>query len=227
MIGVMTLYRSSIGKKVIMAVTGLIWIGFLTLHLYGNLKVFGGAAYFNEYSEGLREIGAPIFGHTHLLWLARIVLLVAIGLHIWSAYELSAQSLKSRPQKYGKYRTLQADYASMTMRWGAIAIFLFIIYHLMHFTFGIPGVHNDFIPGDAYHNLVTGFQSIPAAIIYIIAMIALGFHLYHGTWSLFQTLGLNNRSYTRLIRVLASVLAIGLTIGFISIPVAVMTGIVS
>ncbi|NIP28560.1 MAG: succinate dehydrogenase cytochrome b subunit [Phycisphaerae bacterium] len=227
MIGVMTLYRSSVGKKAVMAVTGLIWIGFIIFHMYGNLKVFGGSAYFNEYSEGLREIGAPIFGHTHLLWLARIVLLGAIVLHIWAAIDLSRQSLLGRPMRYSKFTTIQATFASLTMRWGGAVIFFFIIYHLLHFTFGTPGIHNDFIPGDPYHNLVTGFQFIPASIFYILGVIALGFHLYHGTWSMFQTLGFNNQTYTKPIRALALIFALVIALGFISIPVAVMVGIVS
>jgi succinate dehydrogenase / fumarate reductase cytochrome b subunit len=115
------------------------------------------------------------------------------------------------------------------MRWGGVTILLFIIYHLLHITFGVPGVHPDFIWDDAYHNLVTGFQSyfyIPA-IIYLIAMVALGFHLYHGTWSMFQTLGLNNKTYTRLIRLAALALAIIVPAGFAMVPLGVMFGVIS
>ena len=227
MIGVMTLYRSSVGKKVIMAVTGVILIGFIFFHMYGNLKVLAGSAYFNAYAEGLRELGKPIFGHEHLLWIMRLGLLAAVGLHIWSAVELHLQNQAGRPVHYVKHTKLEANYANLTMRYGGVIIFLFIIFHLMHFTFGTRGVHPDFKPGDAYHNLVTGFQSIPVSLFYILAMIVVGFHLYHGTWSMFQTLGFNNQTYAKPLRILGLVLALIITVGFISIPVAVMSGIVS
>jgi succinate dehydrogenase / fumarate reductase cytochrome b subunit len=229
MVGVLTLHRTTIGKKVIMAVTGLIWIGFLAGHMYGNLKAFGGPEYFNAYAEGLRTFGEPIFGHAHLLWLARLGLYTALVLHVWSFWQLYQRNEASREINYVVHRKVQADPAALTMRWGGVFILLFIIYHLMHFTFGVPGVHPDFIWEDAYHNLVAGFRSywyIPS-IVYILGMIALGFHLYHGAWSLFQTLGLNSRTYTKLIRGLAWVLAIVLPLGFIAVPVAVMLGIIS
>jgi len=226
MISVMTLYRSSIGKKVIMAFTGLILIGFVILHMYGNLKAFEGPEYFNAYAEGLRAFGAPIIGHEHFLWVIRLVLLASVGLHIWSAWELTRQRQAGRPVGYVKYTKLEANYANLTIRWGGVVIFLFIIYHLMHFTLGTPGIHPDFRPGDVYHNLIIGFRSIPVAIFYILAVLALGFHLYHGTWSMFQTLGFNNQVYDRPLRVLGLALALIITIGFISVPIAVMTGMV-
>jgi succinate dehydrogenase / fumarate reductase cytochrome b subunit len=228
-VGVIRLTQSSIGKKVIMAVTGLIWIGFVFFHMYGNLKVFGGPAYFNEYAEGLREIGHPIFARTHLLWIARLGLIGAIVAHVWAAYSLAQQSRTARPVGYAHQQHLETDFASLTMRWGGVAIFLFLIFHIAHFTLGVPGVHPDFIGDDAYYNLVVGFQSyyyIPA-IIYLLAMVALGLHLYHGTWSLFQTLGLNNKTYTKVIQFIALALAIIVAVGFAIIPISVMAGIVS
>lgn len=229
MVGVLTLHRTTIGKKVIMAVTGLIWIGFVVGHMYGNLKAFGGPEYFNAYAEGLRTFGEPIFGHAHLLWLARIGLYGALVLHVWSFWQLYQRNDASRNIPYTEHRKVQATSASLTMRWGGVFILLFVIFHLMHFTLGVPGIHPDFVWEDAYHNLVTGFRSyfyIPT-IIYILAMIALGFHLYHGAWSMFQTLGLNNRAYTRLIRGLALALAILIPLGFIAVPVGVIAGIIS
>ena len=231
MVGVMTLHRTSIGKKVIMAVTGLIGIGFVFFHMYGNLKVFGfigGPAYFNEYAEGLRSFGEPIFGHTHLLWVARIVLLVAVILHVWAAWSLYQESNNARSTRYVKYTKVQADPAASYIRFGGVVLFIFILLHLMHFTWGIPGIHPDFRPGDVYHNLVVGFQSYAylPAIIYIVAMIVLGFHLYHGAWSMFQTLGLNNHTYTKPLRALALILAIVIPGGFAIVPLAVLFGIV-
>lgn len=229
MIGVLTLYRTSIGKKVIMAVTGLIWVGFVVGHMYGNLKVFGGAAYFNAYAEGLRSFGHPILGHGHALWIARIVLVVAVVSHVWAAWELYREAAQARSTKYVQHTKLQATSASLTMRYGGVAIFFFIIFHLMQFTLGVPGIHPDFIPGDAYHNLVTGFQSyfyIPV-ILYLVAVVALGFHLYHGAWSMFQTLGLNNRTYTRPLRIMALALALVVCIGFAVVPLSVVFGILT
>jgi succinate dehydrogenase / fumarate reductase cytochrome b subunit len=226
--GVLTLYRSSIGKKVIMALTGLIGIGYVILHMYGNLKVFVGREYFNAYAEGLRELGAPIFGHAHLLWIARIILLAAIILHVWAAWSLYQESEHARSTKYVKHTTLQANPAALYIRFGGVVLLLFIIIHLMHITWGVPGIHPDFRWDDAYHNVVAGFQSygyLPA-IFYLLAMVALGFHLYHGTWSMFQTLGLNNQTYSQPLRALSLILALVISIGFSVVPLAVMFGMV-
>lgn len=226
MVGVMTLYRSSIGKKVIMAVTGLMLIGFVAFHMYGNLKVFEGPESFNAYAEGLRTVGKPIFGYLHLLTLARIGLVVGFGLHIWSAWELARQRQAGRPVAYVKHTKLEANYANLTIRWGGVVIFVFLIYHLMHFTFGVPGIHPDFDGHNVYHNVIVGFQSNIVAIVYILAVLTLGFHLYHGTWSMFQTLGFNNKVYDKPLRLLGLGLAVIVTVGFISVPIAVMTGMV-
>jgi succinate dehydrogenase / fumarate reductase, cytochrome b subunit len=222
--GFLTLHNTSIGKKVIMAITGLIWVGFVFFHMYGNTKAFGGAEYFNHYAEGLRQVGAPIFGRLHLLTVARSVLTISVLAHIWAAYTLAQQARKARPQEYMVKKTVQATRASMTIRYGAIAIVLFLVYHLAHFTWG--WVHPEFIPGDPYHNLVTGFQFLPNVAIYLVALAALGMHLYHGTWSMFQTLGLNNARTTGLIRLFALVLAVITAVGFATVPLAVMVGII-
>ena len=238
MVGVLTIYRTSIGKKVIMAVTGLIGIGFVAFHMYGNLKIFefmtgpeylNAQEHFNEYAHTLRTIGEPIFGYTHLLWLARIVLLLAFVLHVWAAYSLALESRAARPEGYTKRRNLQANYASLYMRYGGTILLIFIIFHIMHFTWGVPGIHPDFSPEDPYRNVVVGFQSYGylLAIIYILVMLVLAPHLYHGTWSLFQTLGFNNHTYTKSLRVLSATVALVVTIGFILVPLAVILGIVS
>lgn len=231
-VGIFSLYRSSIGKKVIMALTGLIGIGFVLMHMYGNLKVFGfiggGPEYFNHYAEGLRELGAPIFGHTHLLWIMRLVLLGSVVLHVWAAWSLYQESERARATKYAKHVKLQANPAAIYIRVGGSLIFIFIILHLMHFTWGVPGIHPNFSQTDVYHNLVVGFQSygyLPA-IFYLVAMVALGSHLYHGAWSMFQTLGLNNQTYTKPLRGLALLLAAVIAGGFAIVPLAVIFGIV-
>jgi succinate dehydrogenase / fumarate reductase cytochrome b subunit len=228
-ISVINLYRTSIGKKVIMAITGLIGIGFVILHMYGNLKVFGGPEYFNAYSEGLRGIGAPIFGHTHLLWIGRAVLLAAVVLHVWAAWSLYQESRDARAIKYAKYTPIQASVAALYIRVGGVILLIFLIFHLMHFTWGVPGIHPDFSQTDVYHNVVVGFRSYAylPAVFYLVAMAALGFHLYHGTFSLFQTLGASNQRHAKSLRALSLFLAVIVAVGFALVPLAVMFGLVS
>jgi succinate dehydrogenase / fumarate reductase cytochrome b subunit len=237
MTGVFTLYRTSVGKKVIMAVTGIVLVGFVIFHMYGNTKLFLGPEVFNEYAAGLRDIGHPIFAYEHLLWVARIVLLASVVLHIWSAATLTAQSRKSTAaysvsgmKRYGQQKR-QTGYAAYTMRYGGILIFLFILFHLAHLTFGAfyaPGQYAHPENGEyfVYNNVIYGFQNPLISGIYILTMIFLGLHLFHGVWSMFQTLGLNNATYTRLLKGLAIVVALVVAIGNIMFPVAVMAGIV-
>lgn len=227
MVSVLSLPRTTIGKKVIMAMTGLIWIGFLVFHMYGNLKIFAGPEYFNHYAEGLRELGSPILGHTHALWILRVVVVAAFGLHVWAGITLSLRNYTSRSAKYIKKKSLHSDPAAITMIWGGLVIFLFVIFHLMDLTLGTPGVSSNFIQGDAYHNVINSFQSGPKVTIYLVAVTALAFHFYHGFWSLFQTLGLNNEDWTNLYRTLAWALALIIPIGFAITPLAVLFGIVS
>lgn len=233
-VGVLRIYQSSIGKKVIMAITGLIWIGFVAGHVYGNLKVFsffgGGAEYFNEYAEGLRMLGEPVLGPRHFLIVFRLILILAIVAHVWAALTLRRQSWSARSDGYAQHRTLSTNVASKYIFWGGVAILFFIIFHLAHFTWYPPfSVNPDYIPGDAYHNLVSGFQMWGGAvtIIYFIALAALALHLYHGTWSMFQTLGLNNQTYTKFIRGLAWIMAIFIPLGFALVPLSVLFGIIS
>jgi len=234
MTGALTLYRSSIGKKAIMAVSGLIGIGFLVLHMYGNLKIFEGEEYFNAYAAGLRSLGGPVFGHTHLLWIARLVLLAAVVLHVLMAYQLTVQDLNGRPRgiRYVAKKDVQATYASRTMRWGGVILLFFIIYHIMNLTFGVVGyAPGGYQPEDAagfhaYTNVINAFSNPIATIFYVIAMLALGMHLYHGFWSMFQTLGLNSYRTDRILRIGAGAVAAILTLGFITVPLAVLFGFV-
>ena len=219
------LYSSSIGKKVAMALSGVILIGFVLFHFYGNLKAYQGPEAFNAYAEGLRDFGSPIFGHGHILWVLRLGLLAAVLIHIVAAVQLVRRSNAARGQGYRQFDNLAFSYASRTMRWGGVIILLFVLYHLLHLTWG--SVHPDFIPGDVYHNFVTGFRSVPVSLAYIGAMIPLGFHLYHGIWSMFQTLGANNPRYNRWRRPLAAVVATIIVVGNISFPIAVLTGFIS
>jgi succinate dehydrogenase / fumarate reductase cytochrome b subunit len=219
------LWGSSVGKKITMAVTGLILVGFVVAHMAGNLKVYLGKEAFNNYAEGLRTFGEPFLPYGTALWIARIVLLVSVIIHITAATQLTLAAKRARPVEYRKYeKDLVFSYASRTMVWGGIIILLFVIFHLMNLTFG--NVHPDFIAGDAYHNFVTGFENVPTSIVYILAMIPLGLHLYHGFWSMLQTLGANNPKYNHLRRPIAMGLALAVTLANISFPIAVLLGIV-
>ncbi len=221
----LTLYRSAMGKKVLMAVTGLMLFGFVLGHMAGNLKLYQGPEKMNAYAEWLRELGSPMLPHEGALWIARVGLLAAVGLHILSAWQLTRMSRNARPQGYGRRARVQATYASRTMRWGGVVILLFIVYHLMHLTFG--NVHGGFVPGDVYHNVVSGFQVWPVSLFYIVAQVALAMHLYHGLWSLFQTLGLNQGGADSGWRKFALAFSAIVFLGNLSFPIAVLTGLVA
>jgi succinate dehydrogenase / fumarate reductase cytochrome b subunit len=220
---VISLYRTSVGKKFYMAVSGAIFIGFLIAHMVGNLKMYMGSEAFNHYAEFLREVGYPILPHMAGLWIFRIVLLGCVGLHMLSAWQVYTQSRNARGSKYTKEESLSFAYASRTMRWGGVIIATFVVYHLLHFTIG--SVHPDFVHGDAYRNVVIGFQNPLVAGLYILALVMITFHVYHGLWSAFQTVGANHPKYNPYRRPLALVLALVLLAGFLSVPLGVMAGV--
>ncbi len=216
--------RSTLGKKAVMAVTGFILFGFVLVHMAGNLKIYQGEAKFDAYAEGLREIGAPILGHGQALWIARGVLLISVLLHIWAAWSLTVQSRRARPVGYEVTASVQSSYAARTMRWGGVVVLLFVLYHLAHLTFG--WAHPDFTPGKVYQNVTVGFQIWWVALFYIVANLALGFHLYHGMWSFFQTLGWNQPALNPWRRRFATLFAVVITAGNLSFPLAVLIGVV-
>jgi succinate dehydrogenase / fumarate reductase cytochrome b subunit len=226
MVGALTLYQTSIGKKVMMAVTGLILFGYVFLHMYGNLHVFEGRDYLNAYAAWLREIGYPLFSHGVVLWIVRIILSLALVGHIWSAWQVTKLDWDSRPIRYGQKKMIAASYAARTMRWGGVILALFIVYHVLHFTTGTLYVEAPYSPTDVYGNIVNAFNNPLVSLVYIVAMIALGFHLYHGVWSMAQTLGWRSGVNNHLWRGFATVMAIVIAGGNISIPLAVMAGIV-
>lgn len=201
-----------------MAVTGLIGYGFVLGHMVGNLQMFLGPEQMNHYAVVLRQLGG-------LLYVARITLVVAVLLHIAAAYQLTRMSLESRPIRYEHWKDVGSNYASRTMRWSGPILLLFLIYHLLDFTFG--PTNPDFVPGDVYGNVIASFSVWYISAFYFVAMLALGLHLYHGAWSMFQSLGLNNPKYDPLIRKLTLAITLIVVIGFLSIPVAVMTGYLS
>lgn len=209
---------STVGRKILMAVTGLVLFGFVVLHMIGNLQVYLGPEAMNGYAEFLREVL-----HGAGLWIARIVLLVSVLVHMWCALTLTLESRAARPVGYRRWEPEESTYASRTMRWGGVIILAFVIYHLMHFTFG--NAHPDFRPGDVYRNFVIGFQSIPASLSYMVATVFVGMHLKHGVWSMLRTLGLSHPGYTRLARAAAFLIAAAVTVGNLSFPIAVLAGI--
>jgi succinate dehydrogenase cytochrome b subunit len=212
------LWNATVGKKIVMALTGAIGVGYLVTHVSGNLLVFAGPERINAYAALLKS-------NPGLLWTARTILIVAVLLHIIAAYQLARMSQKSRPISYKRWRAVGSDFASRTMRWTGPLVGLFIVYHLLHFTMGT--VHPNFDERNVYHNIISGFRVWYVSAIYIIAMLLLSLHLYHGAWSMFESLGINHLKYNRLIRVLATVVTVGVVVGFISIPVAVLLGFIS
>ncbi len=214
-----TFLGSTVGRKVVMAVTGVIMVGFVFVHMIGNLQLYLGPEALNHYAVFLRT-----FLHGAGIWIFRAVMLTAVGLHIWAATTLTLDSWAARPQGYRRWEPDASTYASRTLRWGGVLLALFILYHLLHLTVG--SAHPDFVPGDVYHNVVTGFRVWYVSAVYIAAMLVLGLHLDHGVWSLFQTLGLQHPRYKRVVRVCARLFAIVIVAGNCSFPIAVLTGVV-
>ena len=218
-------YRSAIGKKWVMAVTGIMLLGFVLLHMIGNLKLYFGEEDINKYGIALRELGGAFIPRTYALWALRIGLIAAFVLHIHAAYALTRMNQRARPVRYQSKRDyVAANYAARTMRWSGVIVGLFLLFHLMDLTWG--WVNPDFVHGEVYHNVVESFSRWPVAIVYIVANLALGLHIYHGAWSMFQSLGLNNPSINQARKLFAIAFAAIITLGNISFPIAVLTGVV-
>ena len=212
-------YGSMIGKKVVMGVTGLIGIGFVILHSLGNLLVFRGPDAINSYSHFLKNTG-------ELLWALRIVLIIAVILHVIAAVQLTRQSRAARPLGYVKHDYQAATIASRTMRWGGALLLVFIVLHILHFTTGTIRPAGFFSHEDVYANVVTSFRIWWVSLFYILSMIALGFHLFHGAWSSVRSIGVRPPSPEPLHHRISLLLAILIWAAFTAVPVAVFTGIV-
>jgi succinate dehydrogenase / fumarate reductase cytochrome b subunit len=220
-------YRSAVGKKWVMAVTGVILIGFVVAHLIGNLKLFLSKEEINLYGEALRAMPGALLPRTVLLWIIRIVLILAFVFHIHSAAGLTLMNRRARPSGYryqSKRDYLAADYASRTMRFTGVFVLLFLVFHLMDLTWG--NANSQFLRGDPYNNLVYSLERPAAAVVYALGAIALAIHLYHGTWSMFQSLGITNPRYNSLRRRLAQGLALFMLVGNLSFPIAVQLHLV-
>jgi succinate dehydrogenase / fumarate reductase cytochrome b subunit len=215
------LYRSDVGKKYVMAATGLVLMAFVLVHMAGNLKLYLGSGSLNHYAHFLRTAGEPVLPYEVALWVLRIVLIVAVVAHFDSAYRLAMKARRARPVGYAaprRYR--EASFASRTMRWTGPIVLLFVIFHLLDLTWGTtnPNFHS----GLVYENVVASFQRTPVAIAYVIANLALAYHLYHGAWSMFQSIGRAGPSTRRGATGFAALIALG----NISFPLAVMVGVV-
>ncbi len=217
--GYLRFWQTTVGKKAIMAVTGFILFGFVCGHLVGNLQIFLPPEKINHYAATLRSLRP-------LLWSARITLLVSVILHIWSSFQLWLLQREARPIKYVKRANLNSTYASRTMMWSGPIIAAFVIFHLLHLTLGTVHPGGPFDEHNVYNNVVTGFQVWPVSLFYIIAMIMLCYHLYHGLWSMFQSLGFSHPVYTPWLQRFSKVVAILIAAGNISIPVAVLAGFI-
>jgi succinate dehydrogenase / fumarate reductase, cytochrome b subunit len=218
-------YGTAVGKKVVMAVTGVITFGFVAVHVLGNLQIFLGPERLNKYAHFLQSLGG-------LLWIFRAVMLASVILHIVSAAQVTLQSWAARPKGYAVHNLRETTYAARTMRWGGPIIGLFVIFHLLHFTTGhlhpSPETFRAELGGlvNVYNNVVYGFQVPWAAGVYMVAMAMVGLHLYHGVWSMLQTLGASSPKWNAWRRRFALAFALFVTVGGLSIPAAVLSGLV-
>ncbi|MBI2896458.1 MAG: succinate dehydrogenase cytochrome b subunit [Deltaproteobacteria bacterium] len=210
-------WQAPIGKKAVMALTGVVLFGFVLGHMLGNLQIYLGSEQIDHYAVLLRS--SP-----KLLWAVRGVLLVALVLHFVSAAQLKSISRAARPDDYRKYDPQRSTLGARTMLGSGLLLLAFVVYHLMHFTFG--NAHPDFEELKVHHNVVTGFQEWPVSVSYIVAMVFLGMHLRHGLWSMFQSLGVSHPRYTPALRTFATVFAVVIVIGNVSIPIAVLAGLI-
>jgi succinate dehydrogenase / fumarate reductase cytochrome b subunit len=223
--------RSTVALKALMAITGLILIGYLLAHMYGNLKIFAGEQAFNDYAHHLRTLGEPILPYSGALWVIRVVLIVGVLAHMYAAFSLWGRAHRARggTRRYRSNRSrkgVQRTYASFTLRWGGVVILLFVIYHLLHLTWNT--IHPGGAAAEPFDRVVNGFQIWSVVLVYTIAMIAVGFHLRHGMWSALTTLGANTSSLARQrLNILAYAVAGVVTICFLLPPFAILFGFVS
>lgn len=215
-------YETSVGKKAIMAVTGLILVGFVFVHMAGNLQIFLPVG-----EDGVRPIdkyGQLLHASEELLWGARLVLLTSVLLHIWASIQLAMKARSARPVGYVKFDGMNRSYAARTMYWSGPIVGAFIVYHLLHLTTGT--VHPDYEFLSVYENMVKGFQNPLVTGFYVLSMVLLSMHLYHGFWSMFQSLGFFHPRHTPKLQTAAKVFAVVIALGNISIPLAIMLGLI-
>ena len=207
-----------------MAVTGVIFLLFVVAHMLGNLKIFFGITAFDAYSEHLRTMFADLVGYGGLLWILRVVLLGSVVAHMAAAFSLWYRAKRARPIGYAHRGGRQGSYAARTMRWGGVIIALFVVWHLLDLT---TGTVNPAPPGaGAYEKLVASFDRPVVALFYVLAVVVLGVHIGHGLWSALQTLGVNSALKQHALKTFSFVVAAVITLGFVIVPISVMTGLV-
>lgn len=216
---VATFWGSTNGKKAVMAVTGAILFLFVIGHLAGNLQIFEGREKLNAYGRLLHSVG-------ELLWTVRVVLIIAVVLHITATVQLALRKKRARPVGYSRKEAIASSYASRTMYWSGPIVLAFVIFHLLEFTAGYIHPESQFIEGDVYHNVVAGFQVWWVSAWYIFSLCLLGLHLRHGIWSMFQSVGFNDKKHLPKLKSAAAVIAVLIVLGYISIPISVLLGVV-
>ena len=217
-------FSNSVVKKAIMAVTGLIMIGYLIAHMVGNLHAFQGAQSYNDYATWLRSFGEPAVPHRTILTIIEIVLLASVVGHMWAAFSLWAQARRARPVPYVTKKRVQQSFASRTVRWGGVILLLFIIWHILDLTMGVVNPAGD--DTEPYDRLVASFSNIPITLFYVVAMLLLGLHLRHGIFAATQTLGQTNKRRERIVNGIAYVIATLLTVGFLLVPLSIAFGLI-
>jgi succinate dehydrogenase / fumarate reductase cytochrome b subunit len=204
-----------------MAVTGLALVGFLLAHMLGNLKIFLGPAAINSYAAWLRTIGEPALPYGVFLWIMRVGLVVAVVLHITAAVQLSIRDRKARPVRYVHGQRARASFATSTMRWGGATLAVYLVWHILDLTVGVA--NRDYVAGQPYHNIVADFGVWWVNVIYVVALLMLGLHINHGFWSAARTLGVAGGA----VKTVGTVLTVVITLGFLAVPIGVMTGLVA
>ncbi|NKQ56847.1 succinate dehydrogenase cytochrome b subunit [Amycolatopsis sp. K13G38] len=216
------LWSSTVGKKAVMGVTGLLLLLFVTAHMLSNLKAFISPASLDHYAAWLRTVLDGALGHGGFLWIARIGLVVCVVLHATAAVQLARRARAARPVRYRHRARVQGDYAARTMRWGGVILALFVVYHLLDLTAGYLNPHG--VQGDVYNNVVADFRLWYVTLFYALAVVSLGFHIRHGLWSALQSLGASAAA-RRAWQATATGYAVFITAGYLSVPFAVLTGL--
>ncbi|SFW79359.1 succinate dehydrogenase cytochrome b subunit [Amycolatopsis australiensis] len=217
-------WASTIGKKIVMAVSGGLLLAFVFAHMLGNLKTFLGGADLNGYAHWLRTLGEPVLHHGWFLWIQRVVLLAALVLHVTAAVQLAGRARRARPVPYVHRRPVRATFAVRTMRWGGATLAVFVVWHILDFTVG--AVNRDYVPGDPYHNLLADFRVWWVNLIYLVALAMLGLHIHHGFASAARTLGVTGAKRERAVKILGRTTAVVIAGGYALVPIAIMTGLV-
>lgn len=220
----LSIYQSAVGKKWVMALTGISLLGFVLVHMIGNFHLYEGPTKTYEYAEALRDLGGDFVPRTWILWALRLGLIGAFGLHIHSAWSLTLMSRRANIAYQSRREYATANYASRTMRWTGPIVGLYVLYHLADLTWG--WFNPDFVRGDPYHNVVASLSNVPVAVLYIVANVALAIHIYHGAWSMFQSLGINSDRFNPLRRTFAQLFALVILVGNLSFPIFVQAGVI-